>query len=61
MNKEIKKGSLVKYIGESNWAYTKGGTYEVVGYDKELDVYGVKSNEDGEAFCLGEDVLEVVK
>lgn len=59
--KQIKKGSKVRYIGESSWAYTKGKTYEVVGYDKELNLYGVTSDEDGEAYCVSDEFLEVVE
>lgn len=57
----IKKGTKVRYTGESNWAYTKGETYEVVGYDKEVGAYGVTSNDDGEAYCVSDEFLEVVE
>ena len=54
------KGSKVKYLGESNWAFKNGKTYEVMGYDEELDAWGVKSDS-GEVYAVGEDDLEEVK
>lgn len=55
----IQKGSKVKYVGESNWAYTNGEIYEVYGYDPELDAYGVMSDVD-EIYAVGEEDLEEV-
>lgn len=55
----IQKGSKVKYVGESNWAYTNGEIYEVYGYDCELDAYGVMSDI-GEIYAVGEDDLEEI-
>ena len=55
----LKQGSKVRYIGETNGAYENGKIYEVVGYDKELDAYGVMSDLD-EAYCVAEDDLEEV-
>lgn len=57
---EIKKGTKVKYIGKTNGAYTNGEIYEVVGYDKELDAYGVMSELD-EAYCVSKDSLQIVE
>ena len=42
--KMIEAGSKVKYLRESNWAYTQGEIYEVAGYDRELDAWGVISD-----------------
>lgn len=53
----IQKGSKVKYIGKTNGAYENGKIYEVVGYDKELDAYGVMSDL-GEAYCVAREDLE---
>ena len=55
----LKKGSKVKYVGETNGAYENGKIYEVVGYDSELNAYGVMSDL-GEAYCVSEDDLEEV-
>lgn len=55
----IKKGSKVKYIGETNGAYEHGKIYEVRGYDKELDAYGVMSDMD-EVYCVAKEDLEEV-
>lgn len=55
----IRKGSKVKYIGESSWAYTNGEIYEVYGYDEELDAYAVMSNVD-ELYAVGEAELEEI-
>ena len=55
----IQKGSKVKYVGESNWAYTNGEIYEVYGYDCELDAYAVMSDVD-EIYVVGEDDLEEI-
>ena len=55
----LKKGSKVKYLGETNWAYENGKIYEVYGYDRELDAWGVMS-EVGEIYALGEEDLEEV-
>ena len=55
----LEAGKKVKYIGESNWAYTNGEIYEVEGYDRELDAWGVKSN-NGEIYAVGEDDLEEI-
>ena len=49
----------VKYLGESYWAYDNGGIYEVIGYDRELDAWGVVAK-NGEAYAVGEDDLEEV-
>ena len=57
---KFKKGTKVRYIGETNGAYEKGQIYEVVGYDKELDAYGVMSDLD-EAYCVAEEYLQEVK
>lgn len=56
----FKKGDKVKYIGETNGAYENGKIYEVRGYDKELDAYGVMSDLD-EVYCVSESDLEAVK
>lgn len=53
------KGDKVKYIGETNGAYTKGEIYKVYGYDKELNAYGVMSDLD-EIYCVAEEYLEKV-
>ena len=53
----IKKGSKVKYVGETNGAYENGKIYEVRGYDKELDAYGVMSDLD-EVYCVAKEDLE---
>jgi len=55
----IKKGSKVKYIGETNGAYENGKIYEVKGYDAELDAYGVMSDLD-EVYCVAKEDLEEV-
>ena len=55
----LQKGSKVKYLGETNWAYENGKIYEVYGYDRELDAWGVMS-EVGEIYALGEEDLEEV-
>ena len=36
----LMRGSKVKYLAESNWAYENGEIYEVMGYDRELDAWG---------------------
>ena len=56
----IKKGSKVKYVGETNGAYENGKIYEVRGYDKELDAYGVMSDLD-EVYCVAKEDLEEIK
>ena len=56
----FKKGTKVKYIGETNGAYEKGKIYEVRGYDEELEAYGVMSDLD-EVYCVAPDDLEEVK
>ena len=56
----LEAGKKVKYIGESNWAYENGKTYEVLGYDREMDAWAVEAD-DGEAYLVGEDELEEVK
>lgn len=56
----IEKGSKVKYVGETNGAYTNGEIYEVYGYDDELEAYGVMSDLD-EVYCVGEEDLEEIK
>jgi hypothetical protein len=55
----IRKGSKVKYIGETNGAYENGKIYEVLGYDEELDAYGVMSDLD-EVYAVAEEFLEEV-
>ena len=55
----IKVGSKVKYVGETNGAYEKGKIYEVQGYDKDLDAYGVMSDLD-EVYCVAPEDLEEV-
>ena len=55
----LMRGSKVKYLAESNWAYENGEIYEVMGYDRELDAWGVKSKI-GEIYAVGEDDLEEV-
>lgn len=57
---EIKVGDKVKYIGPDLVAYTKGKTYKVTAYDKELDAYGVMSNLD-EDYYVAKEYLEEVK
>lgn len=59
-NTRIKIGSKVKYLGETTWAYENGKTYEVVGYDEELEAYAVMSEYD-EAYCVAPDDLEEIK
>ena len=56
----IEAGKKVKYLGESNWAFTNGKVYEVLGYDRELDAWAVIAN-NGEAYAVGEDDLELVE
>lgn len=56
----IEAGKKVKYLGESNWAYTKGETYTVEGYDEELDAWAVKANND-ELYAVAEDDLEEIQ
>lgn len=51
------KGDVVTYIGETNGAYKKGKNYEIVGYDKELNLYGVMSDLE-EAYCVAEEFLK---
>jgi len=55
----LEAGKKVRYLGESSWAYTKGEIYEVMGYDRELDAWGVKANND-EVYAVGEDDLAEV-
>ena len=55
----MERGSKVKYLGETSWAYTHGKIYEVAGYDSELDAWCV-INEDGEIYAVSEDDLEEV-
>lgn len=57
---KFKKGDKVKYVGPDLVAYEKGKLYEVVGYNKKFDMYGVMSELD-EAYMLPDDVLEEVK
>ena len=57
----MQKGSKVKYVGESNWAYEHGETYEVMGYDRELDAWAVMSKDGENAYAVGEDDLEEVE
>ena len=56
----MRKGSKVKYLGEDNWAYDKGGIYKVAGYDEELDAWAVIAK-NGEMYAVGEDDLEEVE
>ena len=53
----MERGSMVKYIGESNWAYTHGKIYKVEGYDRKLDAWGIRSD-NGEVYAVSEDDLE---
>ena len=55
------KGSKVKYVGESNWAYENGELYEVMGYDRELDAWAVMSKDGENVYAVGEDDLEEVE
>lgn len=56
----LQRGSKVKYIGETNGAFENGKIYEVKGYDRELDAWGVMSDMD-EIYAVGEEDLEEVK
>ncbi len=56
----LKKGSKVKFLGETNWAYEKGKIYEVCGYDSDLDAWGVMSDS-GEVYVVGAEDLEEVE
>jgi len=56
----LHKGSKAKYIGETNGAFEKGKIYEVRGYDRELDAWGVMSDLD-EVYAVGEEDLEEVE
>lgn len=56
----LRKGSKAKYIGETNGAFEKGKIYEVRGYDRELDAWGVMSDLD-EVYAVGEEDLEEVE
>lgn len=58
--KKFKKGEKVKYVGPDLVAYEKGKLYEVVGYNKTFNMYGVMSELD-EAYMLPEEVLEKEK
>ena len=53
------RGSRVKYLGESNWAFENGEIYEVHGYDEELDAWGVLSD-NGEIYAVAEQDLEEI-
>ena len=53
----IKIGEKVKYIGADLVTYETRKYYLVTGYDEELDVYSVMSEQD-EAYMLGKDVLD---
>lgn len=55
----LEAGKKVKYVGETNGAYTNGNIYEVYGYDEELDAWGVMSDLD-EIYAVGEEDLEEV-
>ena len=55
----LKRGSKVKYLGETTWAFKHGNIYEVRGYDSELDAWGVRS-ESGEVYAVVEEELEEV-
>ena len=55
----LEAGKKVRYIGYTNWAYTHGKVYIVEGYDRELDAWGVKSDDD-EIYAVGEDDLEEI-
>lgn len=57
----LKAGKKVRYKGESNWAYDKGGIYELKGYDRELDAWAVLSKDGENAYAVGEDDLEEVE
>lgn len=56
----LQRGSKVKYIGETNGAFENGKIYEVKGYDRELDAWGVMSDMD-EIYAVGEEDLEEVE
>ncbi len=55
----LKKGSKVRYLGETTWAYENRKIYEVVGYSEELDAWGVTSEYE-DAYMVSEDYLEEV-
>ena len=57
--KNFKRGTKVRFIGESSWAFENGKIYEVVGYDEELEAYAVMSNVDI-AYAVGPDDLEEI-
>lgn len=56
----LEAGKKAKYLGESNWAYDKGGVYELLGFDDELDAWAVMSKDGENAYAVGEDDLEEV-
>lgn len=56
----LHRGSKAKYIGETNGAFEKGKIYEVKGYDKELEAWGVMSDMD-EIYAVAEEDLEEVE
>ena len=56
----MERGSKVKYLAESNWAYTQGEIYVVEGYDRELDAWAVRAD-NGEIYAVGEADLEEVE
>ena len=56
----LHRGSKAKYIGETNGAFTNGKIYEVKGYDRELEAWGVMSDLD-EIYAVGEEDLEEVE
>ena len=53
----FKAGDKVRYLGPDLVTYETGKIYEVTGYDKELDAYGVMS-ELGESYYLGDEYLQ---
>lgn len=55
----LEAGKKVKYLGESNWAFENGKTYEVVGYDREMDAWALRSD-DGEAYLVSEEEIKEV-
>ena len=60
MEKNIKVGDKVRYVGPDLVAYNTGKIYTVTAYDKELDMFGVMS-ELGEDYYLEPELIEEVK
>ncbi len=55
--KQLKDGTLVKYVGHDTVAYEKGKIYKIISYDEELDMYGLMS-ELGYVYLVGPENLE---